>query len=334
MELHDRGDELKALKNLNHILSDSASRKISDCNNNNHKKTPSQPKYLPVRLKDMALSFSFIIPSLIGVLMFFGAPFAVVIFYSLVDNPTKCNYVGLLNFSRVLGNAAFRKAALHTMEFSVIAVPLAVVLSLLLAIVLEDKIPGRSAFRSMFLSPMMVPIASIVLIWQVLFHYNGLVNQIIGVFGAGKIDWLKSDKAQIVIIVLFLWKNLGYNMILFMAALSSVPGDQLEVARLENANSWQTFWYVKFRYLSSTIVFVALMSLINSFKVFREIYLMTGDYPYDSLYILQHYMNNKFRNLDYQDLSAAAILMSGVMVIIVAILFAIEERFGKDVENS
>jgi multiple sugar transport system permease protein len=181
---------------------------------------------------------------------------------------------------------------------------------------------------------MMVPIASIVLIWQVLFHYNGLVNQVLGIFGADKIDWLKSDQAHIVIIALFLWKNLGYNMILFMAALSSVPEDQLEVARLENANAWQTFWYVKLRYLSSTIVFVALMSLINSFKVFREIYLMTGDYPYDSLYILQHYMNNKFRNLDYQDLSAAAILMSVIMVILVAALFTIEERFGKDVENS
>ncbi|WP_022758070.1 carbohydrate ABC transporter permease [Butyrivibrio fibrisolvens] len=325
---------MKAIGKLNDLLSANARQKTAKINSKNHTKSPSQPKYLPVRLKDMAISFLFIVPSLIGVVLFFGAPFAVVVFYSLVDNPTKCNFVGTLNFTRVMDNSAFQKAALHTIEFSAIAVPLAVVLSLLLAIVLENKIPGRSAFRSMFLSPMMVPIASIVLIWQVLFHYNGLVNQVMGVFGADKIDWLKSDQAHIVIIALFLWKNLGYNMILFMAALSSVPEDQLEVARLENANAWQTFWYVKLRYLSSTIVFVALMSLINSFKVFREIYLMTGDYPYDTLYILQHYMNNKFRNLDYQDLSAAAILMSVIMVILVAALFAIEERFGKDVENS
>ncbi|WP_296834565.1 carbohydrate ABC transporter permease [Butyrivibrio sp.] len=325
---------MKVLKSLNDLLSANARMKTTETYSERQKKSPSQPKYLPVRLKDMVTSFIFIIPSLIGVVLFFGAPFAVVIFYSLVDNPTRCDFVGLRNFSRVLGNAAFQKAALHTLEFSAIAVPLAVVLSLILAIVLEHKIPGRSAFRSMFLSPMMVPIASIVLIWQVLFHYNGLVNQVIGIFGVDKIDWLKSDQAYIVIIALFLWKNLGYNMILFMAALSSVPEDQLEVARLENANSWQAFWYVKFTYLSSTIVFVALMSLINSFKVFREIYLMTGDYPYESLYILQHYMNNKFRNLDYQDLSAAAILMSGVMVVIVAVLFTIEERIGKDVENS
>jgi multiple sugar transport system permease protein len=325
---------LKALRSLNDLLSANARQKVTKDASERQKKSLSQPKYLPVRFKDMALSFLFMIPSLIGVVLFFGAPFAVVIFYSLVDNPTRCEFVGLSNFSRVLNNSAFLMAARHTMVFSAIAVPLAVVLSLLLAIVLENKIPGRSAFRSMFLSPMMVPIASIVLIWQVLFHYNGLVNQVIGLVGIDKIDWLKSDKAHFVIIALFLWKNLGYNMILFMAALSSVPEDQLEVARLENANAWQTFWYVKFRYLSSTIVFVALMSLINSFKVFREIYLMTGDYPYDALYILQHYMNNKFRNLDYQDLSAAAILMSGVMVVIVLVLFTIEERVGKDVENS
>ena len=137
----------------------------------------------------------------------------------------------------------------------------------------------------------------------------------------------------IVIVVLFLWKNLGYNMILFMTALASVPKDILEVARLESANSIQTFFYIKLRYLSSTIMFVTIMSLINSFKIFREIYLLTTDYPYDTIYMLQHYMNNKFRNLDYQALSAAAILMSLVMIVIIAVLFVIENYYGKDVEG-
>lgn len=126
--------------------------------------------------------------------------------------------------------------------FSAIAVPLAVVLSLLLAIVLESKLPFRSQFRTFFLSPMMVPVASIVLIWQVLFHYNGAVNDLLGVFGVEKIDWLKSSYSIIVIVILFLWKNLGYNMILFMAALASIPNDLLEVARLESATPLQTFF--------------------------------------------------------------------------------------------
>jgi len=257
----------------------------------------------------------------------------VVIYYSLVDNPISHNFVFLDNFKRVLGNAAFRLAAGNTLKFSLIAVPLAVVLSLILAILLEGGLPYKSQLRTFFLSPMMVPIASIVLIWQVLFHYNGVVNNMLAVFGVDKIDWMKSAYAPVVIVLLFLWKNLGYNMILFMAALSSIPKDIIEVAQLESATPWQIFFYIKTRYLSSTILFVTIMSLINSFKVFREVYLLTGDYPYDTLYLLQHFMNNTFRSLDYQKLSAAAIIMAIVMIVIIGILFLTESRFGKDVEG-
>lgn len=283
--------------------------------------------------KGKVISWAFLFPSLAGVLLFFVLPFFVVIYYSMVDNPISHRFVFLDNFVRVFNNAAFQQAAYNTMRFSLVAVPLAVILSLLLAMMLDSKIPFRSQFRTFFLSPMMVPIASIVLIWQVLFHYNGIVNDVMAVFGADKIDWLKSDHAQVVIVILFLWKNLGYNMILFMAALSSIPKDIIEVAVLESANSRQIFWYIKLRYLSSTILFVTIMSLINSFKVFREIYLLTGNYPYDTIYMLQHFMNNAFTQLDYQKLSAAAIMMSIVMVIIIGILFLTESYFGKDVEG-
>lgn len=275
----------------------------------------------------------FIAPSFLGVLLFFILPFLVVIYYSLIDNPISGNFVFFENFKSIVGNSAFRKAVHNTAVFSAVAVPLAVLLSLLLAIVLEAELPFRSQFRTFLLSPMMVPVASIVLIWQVLFHYNGAVNDMLGVFGVDKIDWLKSEYAQVVVVILFLWKNLGYNMILFMAALASIPKDILEVAKLESATPLQTFFYIKIRYLSSTLLFVTIMSLINSFKVFREVYLLTGDYPYDTIYMLQHFMNNKFKSLDYQTLSAAAILMALVMVVIIGILFVAEDRFGKDVEG-
>lgn len=275
----------------------------------------------------------FIAPSFLGVSAFFIVPFLVVIYYSLVDNPISNNFVGLDNFIYVLNNNAFKKAIFNTFRFSIVAVPLAVVLSLLLAIVLESKIPFKSQFRTFFLTPMMVPVASIVLIWQVLFHYNGAINEVIVNLGGGRIDWLKSEYSHVVIVVLFLWKNLGYNMILFMAALASVPKDILEVAKLESATPLQTFFYIKMRYLSSTILFVTIMSLINSFKVFREIYLLTTDYPYDTIYMLQHFMNNTFRSLDYQKLSSAAIIMSLAMIVIIGILFVVENWFGKDVEG-
>lgn len=283
--------------------------------------------------KDRAGSALYLAPSLIGVLLFFILPFFVVIYYALVDNPINHNFVFLENFKNVLGNSSFRLAALNTLKFSAVSVPLAVVLSLAMAAALDNKIPFRSHFRSFFLSPMMVPVASIVLIWQVLFHHNGVVNDFLANFGVEKIDWLKSEYGQVVVILLFLWKNLGYNMILFMAAIGSIPKDLVEVATLESASKWQIFIHIKIRYLSSTILFVTILSLINSFKVFREIYLLSSDYPFDSIYMLQHFMNNTFRNLDYQKLSAAAIIMSLVMVVIIGVLFLTENYFGKDVEG-
>lgn len=279
------------------------------------------------------MSWLFLAPSLLGVMLFFVAPFGVVIYYSLINNPIQKNFVGFANYINVWNNGAFKMAGINTFKFSLVSVPFAVLLSLFLAAVMESRIPFKSYFRSFFLSPLMVPTASVVLIWQVMFHYNGIINNFTAVFGADKIDWLKSDKAQVVIIALFLWKNLGYNMILFMSALASIPKELLEVAALENASKYQIFWYIKVRYMSSSILFVTIMSLINSFKVFREVYLMTGDYPVDSLYMLQHFMNNTFASLDYQKLSAAAIIMFIVVTGLVYIMYAVENYYGKDVEG-
>ncbi|MCR5656016.1 MAG: sugar ABC transporter permease, partial [Butyrivibrio sp.] len=159
-------------------------------------------------VRETVTSWIFLSPSLIGVLTFFVVPFIVVLYYSVVNNPIQKEFIGFYNFTRVFNNDAFRLAAGNTFKFSVVAVPLAVSLSLLLAVVMESGIPFKSQFRSFFLSPMMVPIASIVLIWQVLFDFNGLFNQFYTLFGNNKVDWLKSEHAQVVIVFLFLWKNL------------------------------------------------------------------------------------------------------------------------------
>lgn len=275
--------------------------------------------------------FTFLAPSVIGVLFFFILPFFVVIYYSLIDNPINKEFVFLDNFTAILQNEAFQLAAKNTVIFSVAAVPLVVILSLMLAVLLESKIHFRSQLRAAFLCPLMVPTASVVLVWQVMFHKQGTVNQFLELFGADPTDWLKTPKGMIVVVIMFLWKNLGYNMILFLAALSNIPGDIMEVATLEGAGSFYKFFHLKLRYLSPTILFVTILSLINSFKIFREVYLLTGDYP-DSLYMIQHFMNNTFALLEYQKLSAAAIIMSLVMVVVIALLFIAEYWFGKDVE--
>lgn len=275
----------------------------------------------------------FLLPSLIGVAIFFVIPFFVVMYYSVIENVISKKFVFLDNYINVFKNGAFRQAAFNTLRFTLISVPLAVILSMLLASLMMTKLPLKSHFRTLFLTPLMVPIASIVLIFQVLFHYNGVVNDFIALFGVDKIDWFKSAYAPVVIVILFLWKNLGYNMVLFMAAFANIPKEILEVAKLDSSSKFQVFRKVKLRYLSPTILFVTVLSVISSFKVFREVYLLTGDYPYESLYLMQHFMNNTFMSLDYQKLSAAAVIMFDVMVVIIGILFVIENHYGKDVEE-
>ena len=288
---------------------------------------------LKERTLDMLKSLCFLSPSLFGVGVFFIVPFGVVVYYSLIDGVGSKNFVFLENFIKLFDNSAFIMAAKNTLSFSVVAVPLAVVLAMGLALMLECRIPLKSQFRTFFLSPMMVPVASVVLIWQVLFNFNGSINELLMAFGLDKVDWLQSDYCQIVVIILFLWKNLGYNMILFMAGLANIPRELLEVADVEGASESYKFFNIKLRYLSPTVLFVTILSLINSFKVFREVYLLTGDYPYEKLYMLQHFMNNTFRSLDYQKLSAAAVIMALVMVVLIALLFVAEDWFGKDVEG-
>ena len=282
-------------------------------------------------MKDFLRSICFLAPSVLGVGVFFILPFGVVVYYSLTNGAGE--FVLLENFRRLFQNQIFRLAAKNTLTFSALAVPLAVILAIVLALLLEARIPLKSQFRTFFLSPMMVPVASVVLIWQVLFNFNGTINVFLAQFGVDKIDWLQSDHAQIVVILLFLWKNLGYNMILFMAGLANIPRELLEVADVEGASEAYKFFAIKLRYLSPTVLFVTILSLINSFKVFREVYLLAGNYPYQALYTLQHFMNNMFGAMDYRKLSAAAVIMAIAMVVIIAVLFAVEDWFGKDVEG-
>ena len=286
------------------------------------------------KILDWGVFTAYLLPSLAGVLLFFFLPLLMLLKTSFQKSSTNTEFVGFSNYGRVVTNTAFKDASMNTLKFAVIAVPLAIVLALLVALLLNSGMPGKSVFRSILLNPMMVPVASIVLIWQVFFSYNGVINGWLGsLFGIDKIDWLKSNYAQVVILIMFLWKNLGYNMVLFLAALNNIPTEVIESAKMDGAGPIKRFFSIKMHYLSSTIFFVGIMSLINSFKIFREVYLLTGDYPFKSLYMLQHYMNNAFRHLDYSKLSSGAIIMCIVMIIIVGFLFFAEAKFGGDIEE-
>lgn len=286
------------------------------------------------RLREWGLFSAYLTPSFVGVLLFFFMPMLLLLKTSFQKSSSNTDFVGFKNYERTLTNESFVEAAKNTMSFALIAVPLAVVLALLLALLLNSGLPGKSIFRSILLNPMMVPVASIVLIWQVFFSYNGVVNGwTADLLGWEQIDWLKSDYSQIVILLLFLWKNLGYNMVLFLAALNNIPSEIIESAQMDGAGPVRRFFSIKLYYLAPTVFFVAIMSLINSFKIFREVYLLTGDYPYKKLYMLQHFMNNAFNHLDYSKLSAGAIVMCLVMILIVGGLFFAEGKFDKSVED-
>ena len=274
----------------------------------------------------------FLLPSLAGILAFYLLPFGVVIYYSFLKNPIEREYAGGANYAALLQNGAFRTALANTGLFLLAALPLTLLAALLLALLFDRKLYGRSFLRAAVLSPLMVPVASVVLVWRVIFERNGVLNQLLAVFGTAGADWLHSGYGVAVLAVLFLWKNVGYNMVLLLAGLGSIPRESVEIASLEGASAAQLFFRVKLRYLSPALFFAVLMSLIQSFRVFREVYVLTGDYPPDSMYLLQHFMNNTFRTLDYQKMSAAAMVICLLMLVVIGALFALEHWFGKDVE--
>ncbi|GAA3405596.1 carbohydrate ABC transporter permease [Paenibacillus hodogayensis] len=271
----------------------------------------------------------FLAPSLAGFAVFFLIPFGIGFYYSLVDTPIDGAFVGLRNYAELLGNAVFRRAAVNTLLFTSVSVPLNMLLSLLLAMLLNRNVYMRNWLRIGFLAPLVIPVASVVLVWQALFDLNGSLNGWLHEFGYAPKDWMESDMAFWVVVIVYLWKNVGYNMVLFLAGLQNIPADYYEAASIDGAGRLRQWRSITLVYLTPTAFFVFLMSIVNSFKVFRETYMIAGEYPQERIYMLQHYMNNMFKSLDYQKLTSAAFLMAAAIVAIVFVLFMVERRIAR-----
>lgn len=287
----------------------------------------------PMKKRLRRTSLLFLSPSLLGVLVFFVLPFFMVVYYSIVSMPVHGRFVGLDNFKALFHNAAFLLGLKNTSILCFLAVPLAVMLSLGLALLLDRQLPLSGALRTAFLSPMLAPAASIILIWQVLFHQNGAVNAALAALGLSGVDWFHSAWGRMVVVLLYLWRNLGYYILLFTAALAAVPRDLVDMAAMDGAGPVRRFFSVKLPCIAPTTLFVTMLSLISAMKIFREVFLLTGEYPDESLYLLQHFMNNTFYSMDYQKLSAAALVLLLIMGVVVALLFRLERRVGGDIEN-
>lgn len=274
----------------------------------------------------------FLIPSAVGILVFYILPFMYLLYSSFVGDTMGSSFAGFQNYIELFENRAFLTAVRNTGTFALMAVPLAIVLPILFSLMLEEELMGKRWFRLMFLSPMMVPSASIVLIWQILFCYDGYWSRIVDFFFGRKVDFFHSALGIGVILLLFLWKNLGYYMIIYMAALAEVPTELLEAAQMDGGNKVQQFFYIKLPHMSPSILFTLILTVISSFKIFREVYLLVGPYPYDSMYLLQHFINNAFVDMNYQKLSCVTIVLTIVLSLILSGLFWLESRLGKDFE--
>ena len=248
----------------------------------------------------------FLIPSLLGTGGFVFLPFLDVIRRSFF-RASGTGFVGLANYEAVLGNEAFRMAVKNTVRFLCVCLPLLLGLSLLTAVLAGQVLRVSGLLKSGFLIPMAVPAASAVVFFRLMFDKNGWMNGILQSFGMEGQDWLASGNAFAVLIACYIWKNLGYDMVLWMAGLSSIPKEQYEAARVQGAGELRCFLYITLPQLKETAFVTALLSFVNGFRVFREAYLIAGDYPHESIYMLQHLFNNWFTNLDIQKMTAAAV---------------------------
>ena len=269
--------------------------------------------------KSATIYWLFLLPNLLGVLCFSLLPMLQVLFRSF-QSAIGGNWVGVQNYMTVMNNTAFQRAITNTGKFTSICIPLLIVISLALAVLLYS-VPGvGGTLRSVFLMPMAVPAASVVLVWKVLFHEQGLINGALLTLGSTGINWMGSDAAFWMLVVSYLWKNLGYTMILWTAGLSAIPEGIYEAAQVDGAGKWQCFLYITLPNLKGTAYTITVMSLLNSFKVFREAWLVAGDYPHESMYLLQHLYNNWFRELDFDKIAAASVMTSAVIFILIGVL--------------
>ncbi len=273
-----------------------------------------------MRRKKRMAGWCFVLPGFAGVLLFYLIPFLDVVrrsFYNAVGK----QFCGLTNYRTVFENAAFRLAAGNTAKFLAVCLPLLLLLSFAVALLLQRA--GRLAplIKSACMVPLAVPAASVVLIWKLVFDGHGLLNGLLERAGLpwGS-DWMNTGAAFGVLVFSYIWKNLGYDVVLWLAGLASVPETLYEAAKMDGAGALARFIFITLPYIRPISFTIIVISLLNSFKVFREAWLVAGNYPEESIYLLQHLFNNWFRDLAMDKMAAGAVMLSAVILALVTAL--------------
>ncbi len=266
---------------------------------------------------------SFLLPGFCGVAFFSFLPFMDVIRSSFVQ-VVSGRFCGLENYRTVLHNRAFLLAVKNTLRFLLVCLPLLLGISLALAFLLHA---WQMAFhqklrllKAAYLVPMAIPAASLVLLWKLMFDKHGFVNGILHLCGIHAVDWMNTGAAFFVLVFSYIWKNLGYTMVLWLAGLSSISPDLYEAAEMDGAGRMTQFFKITLPLIRPLIFTIVVLSFLNSFKVFREAYLVAGNYPQEDMYLLQHLFNNWFTDLSVDKMAAGSVLLALVITVFVLLL--------------
>ena len=229
-------------------------------------------------------------------------------------------YIGTQNYSKIFHSSNFLLAGKNTLVFILCSTPVLLALSLCIAVLLQQitkkqKKAGTgngSRLTLLYLLPLAIPVAALTGVWKIFFYEHGLLNALRDFLGMSKIDWLNSEYSMLVVIATYLWRNFGYTMILWLAGLSAINPELYEAAAMEGADSKKQFIYITAPLLKPLGFTVSVLAVLNTFKVFRDIYLISGDYPNKNIYMIQHLLNNWFTNMEFGKITAAALIIIAI----------------------
>lgn len=277
------------------------------------------------RNKENRAFFLFLAPSLLGVVIFVVLPFLDVFKRSFTTAVTG-QFRGIENYKIIFTNQAFHLAVKNTLYFTAVCIPLLVITGFLIALPLS-RLKSAGTIKSLYLFPLAMPVATIVMVWKMLFYKQGIFNlafaslgEWTGLWGEIHTDYLGTGAAFWVLVCSYIWKNTGYTIVLWLAGILGIPTEILDAARVDGAGSFQRVWYVVLPNLKGSLYTIVILSFLNSFKIYREAYLVAGSYPHQSIYLLQHLFNNWFVNLEFDKMAAAAICTGGFLFVVIILL--------------
>ncbi|GAA2978685.1 multiple sugar transport system permease protein/alpha-1,4-digalacturonate transport system permease protein [Microbacterium terrae] len=293
---------------------------------------PARRRRSALRRRNALIGWSFILPNFLGFGFLTLVP-VLILFYMAFTNWNvfgKADWVGIANFQRLLGDGSFHIAFWNTLYYSVLHIPLTIVVSLGLALLLNNKLRGVAFFRTAAFFPYITSIVAIAVVWNLLFSPDyGPINQVLRAIGIeNPPGWLTSQEwAMPAVVIVSTWRDMGYYMILFLAGLQTVPRELHEAARVDGANVWQRFVNVTLPCLRPTMFFVTVMLTINSFKIFDLILVMTDGGPGQATLVLSQFIYRKgFEESQFGYASAAAVVLFVLCIGVTIIQFFWNKR--------